>query len=83
MQDNGEQILEREIPEIIPDFENEIVDDYPQEKKKGCGCKGKNQMSVETAKPNYWLIGGMAILSLVVLYMLFNKKGSATAEITN
>lgn len=70
---NG-QINEKEI-EIIPDYENEIVEEVQSE---GCGCnKAKSQEPTANGNPkiNYWAIG-LVILSVILIYTMV-KKGKA------
>ena len=39
--------------EIIPDFENEIVEETPQMEQKPCGCnKGKKNINNEQIQPS-------------------------------
>tara|TARA_R110002051_G_scaffold323218_2_gene416102 strand:- start:1131 stop:1385 length:255 start_codon:yes stop_codon:yes gene_type:complete len=73
-------------PEIIPDFENEMIEDAPQQSQEsgGCGCgknKGKTQNS-DPQKSNALMWGGLAVLGLVIMYFVFKKKGGNNAPIT-
>lgn len=74
-------------PEIIPDFENEMIEDAPQPQSKktgGCGCgknKGKTQNAAPT-KSNNLMWGGIIALGLVIMYFVFKgKKGNSAAPI--
>jgi hypothetical protein len=65
--------------EIMPDLENEIVDDMqmpPPPKKGGCGCNQNKQMQTNPVENNTnWLRIGLIVGGIVLVYLLFNKKG--------
>jgi hypothetical protein len=74
-------------PEIIPDFENEMIEDAPppqSQQSGGCGC-GKNKQKMQNAaspKSNALMWGGIALVGLVILYFMFKgKKGNSAAPI--
>tara|TARA_Y100000034_G_C6844391_1_gene382353 strand:- start:112 stop:354 length:243 start_codon:yes stop_codon:yes gene_type:complete len=68
--------------EIIPDFENEMIEDAPEPQKKGCGCeKNKQKMQLDT-KNNSLMWGGIVLLGLVLMYFVFRKKGGNSATVT-
>jgi hypothetical protein len=62
--------------EIMPDFENEMIEDMSPPKKKGCGCQ-KNKMAEESPATNTnWMRIALIVGGLVVVYFLFKgKKG--------
>jgi len=74
MNNNGQL----EDVKVIPDFENEMVEETPQQKQGGCGCnKNKTASAPAEVKGGYrWerivLIG----LGLIVLYFMFKSKGA-------
>tara|TARA_R110002020_G_scaffold84157_8_gene208719 strand:- start:160 stop:423 length:264 start_codon:yes stop_codon:yes gene_type:complete len=81
--DNGQMVE----PEIIPDFENEIIEEQapPPRKKKGCGCgKNKEMMNEQPKQNNNLLWIGVAIGGLILMYFLFKGKkgGGETASIS-
>ena len=78
---NGEMVE----PEIIPDFENEMVEEVQPKTKKGCGCqKNKQMMATPPAKNNNLLWGGIILGGLILMYFLFRGKkgGGETASIS-
>lgn len=67
-------------PEIIPDFENEMIEDVPAptQAKKGCGCN-KNQSNPVKEKNNTALWIGVGIVGLMLMYFMSKGgKGNAT-----
>ena len=74
MSNNGQV---KEI-EVIPDFENEMVNETPTPKKEGCGCQNKQGAATPTAENENkinWMRIGLIAGSLMVAYFLFVKKG--------
>jgi len=69
--------------EIIPDLENEMIEETPPVKSGGCGCnKNKanriNNISEEIPKTN-WLKIGLIVGGLMVVYYLYkNSKGKVS-----
>tara|TARA_R100001463_G_scaffold119727_3_gene175670 strand:- start:3488 stop:3757 length:270 start_codon:yes stop_codon:yes gene_type:complete len=67
--------------EIIPDFENEMVEETQPKKSGGCGCN-KNKTATPTpngtpAPTGYrWNRILMVAGGLVLLYFIFKKKGA-------
>jgi hypothetical protein len=59
--------------EIIPDFENEQVEQAP--KKKGCGCQNKTNASSPESNKYNWQKIGLIVLGLILAYFVFVKKG--------
>ena len=71
-------------PEIIPDFENEMIEDEPQQQRGGCGC-GKNKGKTQNAPPpksNALMWGGIIAVGLVIMYFMFKGKSGNSATIT-
>tara|TARA_R100000231_G_scaffold33800_1_gene29703 strand:+ start:16444 stop:16710 length:267 start_codon:yes stop_codon:yes gene_type:complete len=63
--------------DIIPDFENEIVDVEPP-KKKPCGCNkasSNEPVYYEESKSFDWKTIGLIGAGLIIMYFLFVKKG--------
>ena len=73
-------------PEIIPDFENERIEDAPTQSQQsgGCGCgknKGKTQ-NPSQPKSNALMWGGIIAVGLVIMYFMFKNKKGNSATIT-
>tara|TARA_R110000824_G_scaffold378430_3_gene569978 strand:- start:274 stop:552 length:279 start_codon:yes stop_codon:yes gene_type:complete len=75
-----------EHAEIIPDFENEIVEEMPQQQQQAppspCGCnKGKNtQSKAEMQTSINWMRIGMIAGGLVVAYFIFKNMSKGKIE---
>ena len=72
--------------EIIPDFENEMIEEMPQQQQapeKPCGCnKGKNAQSKEEIQTSInWLRIGTIVGVVLIAYMIFKKKNGSRVEI--
>ena len=75
MENNGQM---PEI-EVMPDYENEIVEEMPQSpppKKEGCGCN-KNKVAQASENDNQTNWGRIALIvgGLIAVYFIFGKKG--------
>ncbi len=71
--------------EIIPDFENEMIEETPPvQKSGGCGCnKNKanriNDIPSEEIPKTNWLKIGLIVGGLMVVYYLYkNSKGKVS-----
>jgi|10_taG_2_1085330.scaffolds.fasta_scaffold239299_2 hypothetical protein len=68
-------------PEIIPDFENEMIEDVttPTPPKSGCGCNKNKGSNPPIQKNNTALWIGVGIVGLMIMYFMFKGgKGNAT-----
>lgn len=68
--------------EIIPDFENEMIEETPPVKSGGCGCnknKGNNNLTPTPDQKTNWLKIGLIVGGLMVVYYLYkNSKGKVS-----
>lgn len=69
--------------EIIPDFENEIVEETPQMQQKPCGCnKGKKNINNEQIQPSTnWIRIITIIGGLIAVYFIFKKVSGNKVEV--
>lgn len=73
--------------EIIPDLENEMIEEMPQaqpmpqQPKGDCGCQKKKNAMRQPAPENKtnWMTIGLIIGGLVLVYFLF-RKGKGGVE---
>ena len=75
MENNGQ------MPEIdvMPDYENEIVEEMPQSpppKKEECGCnKNKGASTYQNDNQTNWTRIALIVGGLIAVYFIFGKKG--------
>jgi hypothetical protein len=65
--------------EIMPDFENEMIEDMPQPpKKKGCGCQKNKGAEMPETNTN-WMRIGLIVGGLILVYFLYkSSKGKVS-----
>ena len=70
--------------EIIPDFENEIVEETPAPpvQQKPCGCnKGKQKINNEQIQPSTnWMRIIMIVGGVIAVYFIFKKVSGKKVE---
>ena len=68
---------------ILPDLENEMIEEMPETpKKRGCGCnknKGNNDLTPTPDQQTNWVKIGLIVGGLMVVYYLYkNSKGKVS-----
>lgn len=62
--------------EVMPDFENEMVEETPTQNTGGCGCnKNKTVNAQQNESKTNWKQIGLIVGGLILVYYIFIKKG--------